>query len=50
MKTFIYWNVKAKKSEAEIIEMMKKEARFFSESRFFRVLYKLFFFQPYSNI
>ena len=26
MKTFIYWNVKAKKSEAEIIEMMKKEA------------------------
>jgi hypothetical protein len=26
MKTFIYWNVQAKKSEAEIKELMKREA------------------------
>ena len=27
MKTFIYWNVKAKKSEVEIKKMMNKEAK-----------------------
>lgn len=26
MKTFIYWNVEAKKNEAEIKEVMNKEA------------------------
>lgn len=27
MKTFIYWNVQAKKSEAEIKKLMDKEAK-----------------------
>ena len=27
METFIYWNVKAKKSEAEIKKVMDKEAK-----------------------